>query len=56
MRNYILTAKERTIITSLTETGRRLDGFRMLKTRAIMNLPRLREDLELIEEFLKAVD
>lgn len=56
MRNYILTDRERTIIISLTETDRRLEGLSMLKIRARANLPRLREDLELTEKFLKAVD
>lgn len=56
MRNYILTNRERTIITSLTETDRRLEGLSMLKIRARANLPRLREDMELIEKFLKSVN
>jgi len=53
MREYILTNREQHIIQKLLETGERIEGFSMLKNRAKKNLPRLREDLELIDKFLK---
>lgn len=53
MREYILTEKERETVLALNEKGLKLDGYRMLRHRAIKNLPRLREDLGLIEKFLE---
>lgn len=56
MREYILTDKERETVKALIERGLRLNGFRMLKYRALKALPQLREDLALIERFLEAAD
>ena len=53
MREYILTKKERECALALIEKGLKLNGFRMLKSRAIKALPRLEEDLELIKKFLE---
>lgn len=55
MREYILTKREQHIIQKLLETGERIEGFSMLKNRAKKNLPRLSEDLELINKLLDFV-
>jgi len=51
MREYILTERERELIKKYL-TGERPDTFRQLKSIATRSLPRIREDLELIEKFL----
>jgi len=53
MREYILTEKERETALALVEKGLKLNGFRMLRHRVSRALPRLKEDLELIEKFIK---
>ena len=53
MREYILTEKERETALTLVEKGLKLNGFRMLRHRVSRALPRLKEDLELIERFME---
>jgi len=55
MREYILTERERQLIAK-TLRGERPDTYRQLKGIIIRSRPRLREDLELIDKFLKTVD
>lgn len=51
MRQYLLTERERELIDNVLR-GERPDGFRQLKSTAKRSLPKIREDLELIEKFL----
>ena len=52
MREYILTDQERQIIKKYIETGEKLEGYRMLVSRA-RNMQTISEDLELIKQFLQ---
>lgn len=51
MREYILTEQEKNIIKKYLETGEKLEGFRMLLSRA-RNMQTINTDLELIKQFL----
>lgn len=53
VRSYVLTDRERDIITFYLEQGRKLNGYREVK-HALNNLDlsRLKEDLELIKKFM----
>ncbi|MGD0072126.1 MAG: hypothetical protein ABSB71_11265 [Candidatus Bathyarchaeia archaeon] len=52
MREYILTEKEKEIITKFLATGEKLEGYAMLVSRCRHMQP-VNEDLRLIEQFLK---
>ncbi|MBL7168578.1 hypothetical protein ISS40_07875 [Candidatus Bathyarchaeota archaeon] len=55
MRAYLLSEGDKKIIRMYMDDGLRLSGIDVLRHRIRSSLPRIREDLELIEEFLKAV-
>lgn len=56
MRNRLLTDAERRIIKEYLETGKKLEGFRVLLFRCRRaNLKTVNEDLEFVEKFLKKV-
>ena len=52
MRAYLLSDHDREIIRRHLEEGLRLNGITVLRHRLRKNLPRIREDLALIEKFL----
>ena len=57
VRSYILTDKERKIVTSYLMKGKKLDGFRMTKSRIVnLNLFELEADRQLITEFLSKIE
>lgn len=55
MRRYILTAREREILTSYLEKGTRLDGYRELRHQLRgLDLEAIDQDRALITRFLEA--
>ena len=53
VRTYILTEGKRKIIESYLKDGRKLTGFRQLKSQMLkLDLESLEADLDLIKEFL----
>ena len=55
MREYILTEQEKQIIKKFLETGEKLEGFRMLLSRA-KKIQAINADLDLIKKFLAKVE
>jgi PAS domain S-box-containing protein len=55
MRSYIFTEWERERITKFLDRGTMPDGFPIIKTRMLKNLPKLTEDIKLGLEFWSAV-
>jgi hypothetical protein len=55
MREYLLTEKEKQVITEYLETGKKLEGFRVILHRA-KNMQVINSDLELIKKFLSKVE
>jgi hypothetical protein len=54
MRDYILTANERDIINEYLTTGKKLDGFKLVLSRARKhNHDEIKTDEELIQKLLK---
>jgi hypothetical protein len=53
MREYILTESEREIAEKFVQEGIKLNGWTTLHWRINHNIYKLKEDLELIEKFLK---
>lgn len=54
MRDYILTPTERKIIKEYLETGKKLEGFKVILHRARKQNPKqISEDVELIGELLR---
>ena len=52
MRSYVLTDRERAIINEYIETGKRLDGFRQLKSVLhSLDLQQVETDMKLIKTF-----
>lgn len=56
MREYILTQREREILTTFIETGVKLNGFSVLAIRLKRANKKLLEDMELIRAFLKKLE
>ena len=54
MRQYILSEQEKKVIKEYMETGKKLEGFRVVLYRA-KNLQTVTVDLELIKQFLAKV-
>ena len=52
MREYILTPHEREIVREFLETGKKLNGFRLLQLRMKRNIKALENDLRLINQVL----
>jgi len=52
MRQYLLTDKEREIISKFLEDGTRLEGFKVLLHRC-RHMQTVKEDSKIIEHFLK---
>jgi len=53
VRTYILTEGKRKIIEAYLKNGRRLTGFRQLKSQLLkLDLESVESDLDLIKEFL----
>jgi hypothetical protein len=54
MRSYLLTEQEKNTIKEYLETGKKLEGFKVIAYRAReLKQKAILEDLKLIEEFLK---
>ena len=54
MRSYILTEQEKQTLKEYLETGKKLEGFKVIAYRAReLKQQAILEDLKLIEEFLK---
>lgn len=53
MRNYILTSHEKKIAEEFIESGKKLNGFRLLYLRMKQNLITLEDDLKLIKFVLE---
>jgi len=56
LRGYILTAKEKEIIRLWFEEGKKASGFYQLLDRSRKQVPRLREDLEQLEIFIRSFE
>jgi hypothetical protein len=56
LREYILTAKEKEIIRLWFEEGKKVSGFYQLLDRSRQQVPRLREDLEQLEIFVRSFE
>ena len=55
MRTAILSDNERDLIHRYINDKTRLDGFTVLRHRIKRDLPKIKQDLELIDQFLKEV-
>jgi len=55
MRSRILTDTEKKVITAYLQSENKQDGYRMVLSRAKKFLPQLKQDIELITEFLEKV-
>ena len=55
MREYLLTELEKTVIKEYLETGKKLEGFRVILHR-VRNMQPVNVDLELIKQFLSKVE
>ena len=56
VRSYILTEKERKIVSTYLISGEKLDGFRMAKSRIVnLDLTQVEEDKQLIKQFLEKI-
>ncbi len=55
MRQYILSEQEKKVIMEYLETGKKLEGFKVILHRA-RNLQTVTSDLELIKRFLSKVE
>ena len=54
MRKYVLTSREKEIIREYVDTGKRLEGFRLMKSLiAKLDTSEIEGDLELIKAFKK---
>ena len=53
MREYVLTPREREIVREFLETGKKLNGFRLLYLRIKRNVEALENDLILIKKVLE---
>jgi hypothetical protein len=57
MRDYILTPNERDIIKEYLDTGKKLDGFKLILSRARKhNYKEVSSDEELIKRFIAKAD
>jgi hypothetical protein len=57
MRQYILSPQEREVIKEYLESGKKLDGFKVILHRAKnINTQAVNSDLELIQQFLSKVE
>jgi len=57
MRNQLLTTVEKRIIQEYLETGKKLEGFRVLLFRCRRaNLKTVNEDIGLVKQFLNKVE
>jgi hypothetical protein len=54
MRQYILSEQEKKVIKEYLETGKKLEGFKVVLHRA-RHLETVTSDLELIKQFLSKV-
>jgi hypothetical protein len=54
LREYILTAKDKEIIRIWFEEGKKVFGFNQLLNRARKHFPRLEEDLQQLEIFVRS--
>lgn len=55
MRQYILSSQEKQIINEFMQSGKKLDGFKVVLHRA-RNLQTVTKDLEIIKQFLTKVE
>lgn len=55
MREYVLTDLERNIAEEFLKTGKKLDGFSVLRHRIERNLETLDRDLGLVKKFYEKV-
>jgi len=56
LRGYILTAKDKEIIRIWFEEGKKVFGFYQLLDRARKHVPRLKEDLQQLETFVRSFE
>lgn len=56
MREYILTAKDKEIIRIWFEEGKKVLGFYQLLDRARKHVPRLKDDLQQLETFVRSFE
>jgi hypothetical protein len=56
LREYILTAKDKEIIRVWFEEGKKVTGFYPLLDRARKHVPRLNEDLQQLETFVRSFE
>jgi hypothetical protein len=56
LRKYILTVNEKEIIRLWFEEGEKVSGFYQLLDRSRKQVPRLREDLEQLEIFVRSFE
>jgi len=56
LREYILTEKEREALRLWFEEGKKANAFYLLLERARKNVPRLRDDLQQLEMFVRSFE
>ena len=56
MRNYVLTQHEREMAREFLETGKKLNGFRVLILRMRENVEAVESDLDLIKKVIEAAN
>ena len=56
MRGYVLTQHEKKIITQYLEDGTRIEGFSVLKKRALAAYPQVAQDIAILSRFFATIE